>query len=110
MNSFTQSVKDKAIEAKKKDKSIRIKTIRAKLVLAFLIPIVFILFLGIVSFNKAAEGIRTSYEESTENTINMTSSYLQLGIETIETISTQYISEGEKQKYTVGYYGYECGS
>ena len=79
-------------------------TIRAKLILSFLIPIAFILLLGIVSFNKAAEGIRSSYENSTEQTIKMTSKYLQLGIETLEAVSTQYVSEKEKQQYVVGYY------
>ena len=79
-------------------------SIRAKLILSFLIPIAFILLLGIVSFNKAAEGIRSSYENSTEQTIIMTSKYLQLGIETLEAVSTQYVSEKEKQQYVVGYY------
>ena len=79
-------------------------TIRAKLILSFLIPILFILLLGFVSFNKAAVGIRSSYENSTKQTINMTGKYLQLGIETLEDVSTQYVSEKEKQQYIVGYY------
>ena len=78
--------------------------IRTKLILSFLIPILFILILGIVSFNKAAEGIRSSYESSTEQTINMTSKYLQLGIKTIEAVATQYVGEEVKQKYIIGYY------
>lgn len=79
-------------------------TIRAKLILSFLIPILFILILGIVSFNKAAVGIRGSYENSTEQTINMTSKYLQLGIKAIEAVSTQFVGEEVKQKYVIGYY------
>ena len=79
-------------------------TIRVKLILSFLIPILFILILGIVSFNKAATGIRSSYENSTEQTIHMTSSYLELGIKAIEAVATQYVGEDVKQKYVIGYY------
>lgn len=81
-----------------------VATIRAKLILSFLIPIAFILILGFVSFNKAADGIRSSYENSTEQTIQMTGKYLQLGVESIEEVATQYISDSIKQKYVQGYY------
>ncbi len=81
-----------------------IKTIRAKLIISFLIPIMFILILGIVSFNKAADAIRNNYESSTTQTIYMTSKYLDLGIEAIEGISAQYVSDSKIQKYIIGYY------
>jgi methyl-accepting chemotaxis protein len=79
-------------------------TIRAKLILSFLIPISFIIILGVVSFNKAAEGIRDSYEKSTEQTIIMTSKYLLLGVDTIESVASQYISTIELQRYVVGFF------
>jgi methyl-accepting chemotaxis protein len=103
------SKREGIFDLKKKSKRIfsTIKnhiTIRAKLILSFLIPILFILILGIVSFNKAADGIRSSYEKSTEQTINMTSNYLDLGIKAIEAVATQYVGEDVKQKYVIGYY------
>jgi methyl-accepting chemotaxis protein len=103
------SKREGIFDLKKKSKRIfsTIKnhiTIRAKLILSFLIPILFILILGIVSFNKAADGIRSSYEKSTEQTINMTSNYLDLGIKAIEAVATQYVGEEVKQKYVIGYY------
>lgn len=79
-------------------------TIRVKLILSFLIPILFIIILGIVSFNKAADGICSSYENSTKQTINMTSNYLDLGLKVIEAVATQYVGEDVKQKYVIGYY------
>jgi methyl-accepting chemotaxis protein len=79
-------------------------TIRVKLILSFLIPITFIIILGLVSFNKAADGIKNSYENSTKRTISMTGKYLQLGIETVEAASTQYVSDDQIKKYVVGYY------
>lgn len=79
-------------------------SIRFKLILSFLIPIAFILILGFVSFEQAARGIRSSYEASTRQTINMTGRYLQLGIQTIESLSSQYVSDSQYQKYIIGYY------
>lgn len=81
-----------------------IKTIRAKLIISFLIPIIFILILGVASYNKASHAIRDNYESSTTQTINMTSKYLNLGIQSIEAISSQYVSDSQIQKYNVGYY------
>lgn len=83
---------------------LNMNTIRVKLIISFLIPISFILFLGFVSFNQAARGIRSSYEESTKQTINMTSKYLQLGVRTLEGISSQFVSDSKYQKYIIGYY------
>lgn len=82
----------------------KIATIRVKLMVGFLLPISFIIILGLVSFNKAAEGIRSSYEHSTEQTINMTGKYLQLGFENIEATVVQYVSTAENSKYVIGYY------
>lgn len=79
-------------------------TIRFKLILSFLIPIAFILLLGFVSFQQAAGGIRSSYETSTRQTINMTGRYLQLGIQNMEGISSQYVSDSKYQKFIIGYY------
>ncbi len=47
-----------------------------KLILGFLIPVAFIVLLGIISYKKASEGLVTNYEQSTDNTIAMATSYL----------------------------------
>ncbi len=77
-------------------------TIRVKLIAAFLVPIAFIILLGFVSFQKAAVGIRSGYENSTKQAINMTSKYLLLGVNSIEDISTQYLNDNIMQKYFLG--------
>lgn len=77
-------------------------TIRVKLIASFFVPIAFIIVLGIVSFGKAAEGIRSNYENATEKAINMTSQYLQLGVKSIEVLSTQYTNDNNIKKYLMG--------
>lgn len=79
-------------------------TIRIKLIASFLVPIAFIIILGVASFEKAAEGIRSSYEHSTKQAINMTSEYLQFGVDSIENLSIQYINDETMGKYLLGIY------
>ncbi len=79
-------------------------TIRVKLILSFLVPIAFIVLLGIVSFLKASEGMQSSYKKSTQQVINMTGEYVQMGVNSIEAASQQYMNDGIKQKYFLGEY------
>lgn len=80
----------------------RSATIRVKLILAFLVPIAFIVLLGVVSFERAAEGIRSSYEQSTKQTINMTGNYLKLGVDSMSAVSTQFMNDKNMQAYFTG--------
>ncbi len=78
--------------------------LQVKLIGAFLVPIAFIIILGIVSFEKAADGIRNSYENSTIKTMNMTSEYLQFGVTSIDSLSAQYDNDETMWKYLLGLY------
>ncbi len=74
-------------------------TIRFKLVASFLVPIAFIIILGIVSFSKASEGIRTNYEKATADAINMTGEYMRFGFESVEATAIQYVNDNTIIKY-----------
>ncbi len=82
-------------------------TIRMKLIFAFLLPIVFIIILGVISFNKASKGLQASYEKSTQQTITMAGQYVKLGVDTIEGLSKQYMNDGIKMSYLAGIYDYD---
>lgn len=74
-------------------------TIRIKLIVAFIIPIAFIIFLGVTSYEKAAESICNNYEQSTKHTINMTAQYIDFGVDSMEALATQYIVDDTVLKY-----------
>jgi Methyl-accepting chemotaxis protein len=80
------------------------KTIREKLIISFLVPIIFIIVLGIVSYQKAAAGIGNSYENSTTQSINMSAEYLKLGAKSIESLAVQYFSDNSLNMYISGFY------
>jgi methyl-accepting chemotaxis protein len=80
------------------------RSIRIKLIFSFIVPVAFIILLGIVSFLKASSGIRSSFENSTKQAINMTGKYLQFGLKSVEDVSSQYISDDSVEKYFTGYF------
>lgn len=69
---------------------------------AFMVPIVFIIILGVVSFQKASKGIQNNYKHATEEAINMAAEYIRFGFESVEATSIQYLSDNSIIKYLAG--------
>jgi Methyl-accepting chemotaxis protein len=77
-------------------------TIRFKLIAAFLVPIAFIIILGIVSSEKAASGLRSSYEASTSQSVGLISAYFTDGLGGVEDTSVNYDHDNNIVKYFLG--------
>lgn len=73
-----------------------------KLIIGFIIPVALIVFLGIISYSKASEGLITNYEQATENTFEMAESYMSYVFEAVDAISQQYISDSDLSYFTRG--------
>lgn len=73
--------------------------IRYKLIISFMVPIAFIIFLGLVSFRTASEGIIKNYETSSVQTIRMTGEYLRLGLESVKACGIQYSNDNTINNY-----------
>lgn len=82
--------------------------IRTRLTAAFLIPVVFILVLGISSYNNAAGALQKNYEESALSTVESVGSYFELVFSMTETKAAQLIAEPVMMSYYGG--AYEAGS
>ncbi len=80
------------------------RTIRVRLIASFMVPVAFIIILGVVSFLKASEGITSSYEKSTSQALDMAGSYLQFGFDSIKATGNQYSNDASIKKYFVGFY------
>ena len=77
-------------------------SIKAKLLLAILVPVCFIVFLGITSYSKSANSLNFSYKESSETSISMTSEYLYFIVNTVRAEYNQYINNAEIDEYVSG--------
>lgn len=60
------------------------KRIATKLILAFLVPVICIIVLGVVSTKKAGEGIENNYRESVAQTVDMMDRYITTAMENVQ--------------------------
>lgn len=88
---------------KNKGKKLRFG-IGAKLILVCLVPVLFIVLLGIFSYQKASSAIINSYETSSFNTITKASEYYSLYFQTAEQTSLTVYNHDTLVKYYSGYY------
>lgn len=78
------------------------KRIRFKLIFAFLIPVVFIIALGVVSYQKATTQIISTYTDSVDQTVSMMNQYLTLSFDTVQSNYKGYMNDDTLQKYLNG--------
>lgn len=83
------------------------RKIRFRLIASFMVPVAFIILLGILSFTKASDGITNNYEKSTSQALNMAGKYLEFGFESIKVTANQYVSDDSFTKYFGGYYKWD---
>jgi methyl-accepting chemotaxis protein len=91
-----QQVKNDYMEKKKFLSHFR--GIRAKILIAVFIPILMMACFGYISYDKSSSAIITNYENSTTDTLNAVSNYLNLGLTTvsdkaIEFSLSQYVQD-----------------
>jgi len=76
--------------------------IQAKLVAAFMIPIIGIILLGTVSYMKASNEIIQNYEDSISQTLDMTGQYYAFTLRTVETAVSEYYHNRDLNDYYAG--------
>lgn len=96
--------------SKKSHKSHKAKSrrrgvsIRFKLILSILIPVIFIVILGVSSYTKAKSALIKNYEASTESTVKVVSEYYDLVIGTLESSSYEVLFNTTMRDYFSGKY------
>lgn len=78
--------------------------IQFKMVSAFLVPVLFIIFLGVTSFQNASASVVSSYENSVNQTMQMMEQYLSLVIDTVQLNYKEYINDDSLLQYYKGLY------
>lgn len=77
-------------------------SIQGKLIAVFMIPVILIIILGTLSFNKASEGIMENYESALKTTMNMLGKYFDAGFESISEQGQKLGSTTNLLKYYSG--------
>ncbi len=74
-------------------------SIKVKLAIGLLIPILFLAIYGVVSYKKSEDAIINNYEMSASDTINAINKYMNLGLEMAEVSSMEIILDINFKKF-----------
>lgn len=96
--------KEKKQAGKKKGAGTQVFSIRNKIIICFLVPILFMILLGGLSYKKAADGMNTSFRDSTEQTIAMAMECLDMSNSFIQAEGLKYVVDSDLGKYVLGIY------
>jgi methyl-accepting chemotaxis protein len=80
------------------------KNIRNKLIVAILIPVVFIILLGITSYFNTVNAVSSVAEKSAITSMKSSGDYLDVNLTSIDNLTFQLFSEKEFQDYLNGNY------
>lgn len=78
--------------------------IRVQLIIGFVIPIIFCIVIGVVSYSKASEGLIENYESSSKTAVQMTMKSIDEAMNTIQSIVMEMGNDKDVSKYTLGVY------
>lgn len=78
------------------------KTIRSKLLTAFVFTIIPVVLLGIVSYNISENAIREQAQIATTDALKQSKNYLELMFSNIESISNQFLANKDVSTYLSG--------
>ena len=89
-------------EGKKEKKQSMLFSLRNKIFISFLIPILFMIVVGYTAYHYAAEGMSEKFTESTQQTTNMTMNYLDMNLSYIQAEGFRYASDNSYENYFLG--------
>lgn len=79
-------------------------SIRNKIFVCFMVPILFMIAVGVSAYQKASEGMSNKFRESTMQTILMATDYIQMSDTFIEAEGLKYAFDPDLSKYFLGIY------
>lgn len=85
-----------------KKKRVGLLNIRNKIFLSFIIPIISMVIVGVVSYENASEGMNDKFLESSSQTVNMATEYLELISTSISAEASRYVFDPKVENYILG--------
>ncbi len=79
-------------------------SIRAKLIICFLVPVLFIIILGISAYKSSSKAITKTFTEATVSSIGKTSEYYELILKNIEDKAVSLVVDAQVRDYYAGRY------
>lgn len=77
-------------------------SIRNKIAVCFLVPLLFMIIIGVTAYRKAEDGMSRKYQESTLQTVKMATEYVDMSCEFIEAEGMKYAFDEDLNQYFKG--------
>lgn len=94
----------KSGKPRKREKKLRLTSLQNKIVVCFTVPIVFMILVGVIAYRKASTGMSEQFLDSTEQTMNMTVSYMDAINLFVEGEALKYAFDADLNRYFSGVY------
>lgn len=89
-------------KAGKEKQALGLFSIRNKIFVCFLVPILFMIVVGVAAYQKSAAGMQEKFQESTEQTVHMIGEYIEMTNAFIEAEGMRYAFEPDINKAFAG--------
>lgn len=97
-----QKVKKVRENQVKEKKRINLFSLKNKIFVCFLVPIVFLIAVGMIAYYYAAEGMSEKFQESARQTANMAMQYMDVSCTYIQSEGLKYSVDKDLENYSVG--------
>ena len=95
--------KDQAVtSAKKKSKQTYFFSLKNKIFICFLVPIIFVIAVGMIAYYYAAESMSEKFQESAQQTANMAMQYMDVSCTYIQSEGLKYAVDSNLESYSIG--------
>lgn len=94
-------MKTKSVKTEKGGK-IGILNIRNKIYFCFIVPVVFMVLVGLVSYEYAAKGMNDKFVDTSSQNVNMAMSYLDMVNTNIQSEAAKYVLDSDFEFYVLG--------
>ena len=105
---FKLPKREKEQKTERSDREIKVRKasrlfgLQNKIFICFIVPIVFMIAVGIISYHYAAEGLSEKFKEASGQTANMAIQYLDTSCTYIQAEGMRYAFDSNIENYTLG--------
>lgn len=93
---------DQKVKAPKVRKAGKLFGIKNKIYICFIVPIIFMIAVGFISYHYSAEGLSEKFKEASTQTANMAIQYLDTSCTYIQSDGMKYAFDSNIENYTLG--------
>lgn len=96
--------KTKKTSDNQKDRGMLLFSIRNKIIVSFLVPVIFMIIIGVCAYQKAVSGMSEKFQETAGQTVDMAEDYVSMVCSFIESEGMKYAYDSKLSDYFYGMY------